>query len=688
MIFKGFAEGQKIAAKQTDIPFHPSLSHRERESGPVLWQRRGASGGPQAKLVSGRSFRLQNGRVTSPDLTRLSNNMRKPVPQPKTAPAMVRPHFPVWLMIAGFVGLMLLVYWPALRSSFVWDDDAYVTQNLLLRSTGGLGQIWSQLTATPQYYPLVHTSFWLEYHLWGLNPLGYHTVNVLLHTLASLLLWRVLVRLKVPGAWLAAGIFALHPVNVESVAWVTERKNVLSGVFYFAAALAYLHFAQETGGRRQETGAGSASTAAHPWMSRHYWLALFLFVCALLSKTVACSLPAALLLVLWWKKGRLVWQDWLPTIPFFGAGLTLGLVTSWLERTHVGAQGTEWAFGFPERCLIAGRAVWFYAAKVFWPANLTFIYPRWQINSAVWWQWLFPVAALAVVGLLWGLRRRIGRGPLVAVLFFGGTLFPALGFTNVYPMLFSFVADHFQYLAGVGLMVLAVAGLDKLQRPIPLAAVVLPLVLGVLTWKQAHIYADLETLWKDTLAKNPDCWLAHYNLGTYLDKKGQTDEMIRQFQEALRLKPDAESHYNLGTAFDKKAQTDEAVRQYQEAIRLQPDFAPAYNNLGYLWASRGENLDQARALIEKAVQLEPGNPGFLDSLGWVLFKLNRPREALDQLLKSAEIFGGSDSSLCDHLGDVYAALRQGDQAAAAWRQALALEPNREIQKKLDALGAP
>ena len=344
---------------------------------------------------------------------------------------------------------------PALRGGFNWDDDAYVTNNLTLRSVHGLSQIWGQLTATPQYYPLVFTSFWLEYHLWGLNPLGYHVVNVLLHALAAMLLWRVLVRLQLPGAWLAAGIFALHPVAVESVAWVTERKNVLSAVFYFAAALAYLRW-------RDDGTTTTGLRATSSWRSLVlYLLSLALFICALFSKTVTASLPAALLLVIWWKHGRIAGRDVWPLLPFFVAGAALGLVTSWLERTHVGANGPEWALSFFDRCLIAGRALWFYAGKLFWPANLTFIYPRWQIDPGIWWQWLFPAAAIALVMILWSLRGRIGRGPLVAVLFFAGTLLPALGFANVYPMRYSFVADHFQYLASVGLIVLAAAGLTK-----------------------------------------------------------------------------------------------------------------------------------------------------------------------------------------------------------------------------------
>ena len=237
---------------------------------------------------------------------------------------------PVWQ--GGLIVLLVfLAYLPALRGGFIWDDDAYVTHNPTLHGLGGLQHMWFKVGAVPQYYPMVHTTFWLEYHLWGLNPVGYHLINMLLHGAAAILLWQVLLRLQIQGAWLAAVIFALHPVEVESVSWITERKNVLSAVFYFAAALAYLRFValKEPGG---------------PNRLRWYWYlgALVLFTAALLSKTVTCTLPAALLLVCWWKKGRVQWGDIFPLLPFFALGVGLGLMTAWIEKYHVGAQGAAW----------------------------------------------------------------------------------------------------------------------------------------------------------------------------------------------------------------------------------------------------------------------------------------------------------------------------------------------------------
>ncbi len=510
---------------------------------------------------------------------------------------------PIWQ--GGLIVLLVfLAYLPALRGGFIWDDDDYVTQNPTLHDLGGLQRLWFKVGAVPQYYPVVHTTFWLEYHLWGLNPVGYHLINVLLHATAAILLWRVLLRLQIPGAWLAAVIFALHPVEVESVAWITERKNVLSAVFYFAAALACLRFValKEPGG---------------PNRLRWSWYlgALVLFMAALLSKTVTCSLPAALLLVCWWKKGRIQRGDVMPLLPFFVLGAGLGLMTAWIEKYHVGAQGAAWSLTLGERCLIAGRALWFYAGKLAWPVQLTFIYPRWTLETEAGWQWLFPIAAVGIMGGLWLARHRIGKGPLVAVLFFAGTLWPALGFVNVYPMRYSFVADHFQYLAGVGLIVLAAAGLNRAPRVIPATLVVL---LGALTWQQAGIYRDLETLWRDTLAKNPNCWLAHNNLGLLLRNQGCIEEAMEHYHQAIQINPNyAESLNNLGVALADKGWFDEAIENYRKAIRINPNYADALSNLGVALSAQGR-FDEAIENQRKAIQINPNSSGALNNLAWIL----------------------------------------------------------------------
>jgi tetratricopeptide (TPR) repeat protein len=565
----------------------------------------------------------------------------------------------------------LAVYWPALGAGFIWDDDVHVTGNHALRSLHGLKQIWFELGATQQYYPMVYTTFWLEYHLWGLNALGFHLINILLHISGALLLWRLLVRLEVPGAWLAATVFALHPVHVESVAWVTERKNVLSGVFYFAAALAYLRFEaiRDAKGRFENLVPGWRERAAHLFSDRSvrwYAAALILFVAALLSKTVTCSLPAALLLVRWWKQGRLSSRDVLQLVPFFAVGMGLGLLTAYIERHDLGAQGTDWAFTFFERLLIAGRVLWFYAAKLLYPAKLTFIYPRWGIDASQAWQWLFPAAAVAVILALWFLRRSWGRGPLVAVLFFCGTLFPALGFINVYPMRFSFVADHFQYLASVGLIALAAAGLERVLRT---GGFIWLLILGLLAWRQTHIYKGPATLWQDTLAKNSNCWMAHNNLGNILFENGHVEEAATYYRKAVQILPtyaDAQANlgnilfrqgrmdeaitcyqkatatnatisisanfnnanyrYSLGLALRQKGELDEALAQFQEAVAMRPAFAEAQFNLGELLLLKGK-VAEALSFYQRALELQPDNTVFQSGYGRAISQLEQLRAA-------------------------------------------------------------
>ena len=418
-----------------------------------------------------------------------------------------------------------------MHSGYIWDDDVYVYENRLLLSPGGLAQIWTEPTRSPQYYPLVFTAFWLEDRLWGLQASGYHAVNILLHAGTAILFWRVMRQLQIPGAWLAALLFAIHPVQVESVAWITERKNVLSGLFYFAALSSYCRY-------HEAYGHGSATRQT--WVE--YGLSLVWLLAALLSKTVTSSLPVVILLILWWKNGRVSWRDVIPLLPMFVMGLALGLVTVQMERQHVGAIGSEWELSVVERSLVAGRALWFYALKLAAPVNLIFIYPRWQIDAGVWWQYLYPAAFVAlVIGLFLG-RRRIGRGPLTAVLAFAVTVFPALGFFNVYPHRYSFVADHFQYLACAPLLLLFAAILmqlalkrsDRSYGPAAIGCLVV-LTLALLSREQTEMYRDAEKLYRVTMERNPNAGIAYTNLGVILLNRGDVTAARDLFQKRLEL---------------------------------------------------------------------------------------------------------------------------------------------------------
>ncbi len=617
--------------------------------------------------------------------------------------------------------LSLVVYIPALSAGFIWDDDVYVTENQSLRSAEGLKDLWFHPGVVPQYYPLVHTTFWIEYRLWGgssgeLSAAGFHVTNIFLHGLGAILLWCVLRRLGLGDsvAWLAAAVFAVHPVNVESVAWITERKNVLSLVFYLAALLAYLRF---------QPLDESTQPSKRSWP--FYALALAFFLCALLSKTVTCSLPAAILLLIWWKRGRLEWRDAVPLLPMFVMGLASGIGTAVMEKHVVGAKGADWEYSVIERCLIAGRAVWFYAGKLFWPTELAFIYPRWTISTAQLWQFAYPIAAILFVMALWMLRKQIGRGPLVAVLFFGGTLLPALGFVDVYPFRFSFVADHFQYHAAIGLIVLAVAAVATMIRRSGLAwmsAVFWPVLLGVLavlTWQQTFIYKDRETLWTDTIHKNPDSFIAHGNLGEVLLMRGKTDAAIAEYERALEIKPDLPEALNtLGVEYARRGDDERAIRHFRATLDADENFAVAHNGLGASLARQGK-FDEAIEHLYAAVQALPQLTDARMNLGLALSRTGKLDEAVKQfervleqtpndpkahyLLGSVQVAQGNDDGAIVHFGRVLELnprsieahfalgmllMRDGDNAKAVahLEEVLKLNPNHaDAERALESI---
>jgi tetratricopeptide (TPR) repeat protein len=593
-------------------------------------------------------------------------------------------------LIALFAGLLLVTlaaYHPAWHGGLLWDDDAHLTRPDL-RSLAGLWRIWFAVGATQQYYPVVHSVFWGLHRLWGDDPLGYHLLNIVLHTCSAWLVAVILRRLAVPGAVLAAVIFAVHPVQVESVAWMTELKNTLSGICYLGALLAYLHFDTARRGR---------------W----YGLALGLFGLALLSKTVTATLPAALLVVVWWQRGQVRWrEDVRPLVPFGVLGIGAGLLTAWVERTQIGAEGAAFHFTLVERGLIAGRVIVFYLGKLLWPANLIFIYPRWQVSAHVWWQYLYPVGVVGLLAACWGWRRR-SRAPLAALLFFIGTLGPALGFVNVYPFLYAFVADHFQYLASLGVIVLGAAGVMTLARRGPLrptvAEAVAILVLGapltVLTWSQSQQYANAETLYRTTLSRNPACWLAHNNLGWLtLSAAGDhpsgpvLEEAVAHFESALSLKPDfSEAHNNLGTAFLDLGRFDDARSEYIQALRLTPHDAGIHYNLGLALQKLGRP-EEAVAETRASLEVRPNHAGAHASLGNALQTLGRLDEAVAEYHEALRL-NPDDAEAHHNLGSALGKLGRLGEAVAQYEETLRLNPasakaDRNLGFALLRLGRP
>ncbi|QYM79673.1 tetratricopeptide repeat protein [Horticoccus luteus] len=517
---------------------------------------------------------------------------------------------------------VLLAYLPALHSGFIWDDDGHVTR-ADLQSFAGLFRIWFEVGATQQYYPLLHSAFWLEHLLWGAAPLGYHLANIALHATAACLFARVLLRLAVPGAWFAAVLFALHPVCVESVAWISEQKNTLSAIFYLLGVLAYLDFDHD---RRR---------------SSYAWAGLW-FVGALLTKTVTATLPAALLVVLWWKRGRLdLRRDVGPLLPWFLCGAAAGLFTAHVERTLIGAQGADFALSFTARLLLAGRNFWFYLGKLVWPADLIFIYPRWSIHVSAPELWFSLLAALALLAaLVWSSRRT--RAPLAAALLFGGTLFPALGFVNVYPFLFSYVADHFQYLASLGVFALLAAALWSITTRWPATArrtllAALPACLGVLTWRQCATYRDATTLYQTTIARNPDAWLAYQNLAVIYANEGRPADALPLVETVLRLHPDYPLAENsLGDDLARLGRFSEALPHLQRAVQLEPRYFQAFNNLGSVLLQLDRAADAVPA-FESALRLQPAFPEAENNLGQALTRLDRAAQAIPHFQRALHL---------------------------------------------------
>jgi tetratricopeptide (TPR) repeat protein len=585
--------------------------------------------------------------------------MTIPVPE-RAAPAGVR--LMIFVGVAAILAATFAAYSPAITSGFIWDDPDYVINNITIRDVEGLVRMWTDLHSLPQWYPLVHTTFWVEYQLWQLAPMGYHIDNIALHAISALLLWRLLRRLEVPGAFLAAAIFALHPVNVESVAWITERKNVLSGALIFASMLAYLRFAE------------------HPSERRFYVVSFLLFVAAILSKSVVATMPPVMMVILWWKRGTLKPRDVWPLLPMFLIGAAMGLFTAYLEATQVGADGTRIAelnFSVFDRFLIAGRAVWFYATKLLVPWPIIFIYPKWKLDASIWWQWLFPIGVAGVLAALIMLRGRIGRAPAAAAMIFCGALFPALGFLNVYPMRFSFVADHFQYHACAA-MIAGVAAI--LWRRAGRISFILLIPLFVMTFNRAHVYEDAETLWRDTIAQNPNSWMVPTNLANSLINIGQDNndprrvaEAIQLYARALELDPTIhETHLNYASALALQGKYQESLDEFDVTLQLHPDFAPAYFGIAQVLQKQGQ-IELAIEKYEWAIQLYPRYSMahyrlavLLQQTGALERSLNHYREAVSGLPGNARVR--------TDLGGALLAARQFDEAIHNLREAIQIDP--------------
>lgn len=463
---------------------------------------------------------------------------------------------------AVLISLVGLVYFQSLRGTFIWDDEDHVRANAALRDWGGLRQIWTQVGAAGQYHPLVDTSFWFEWHVWRDYPGRYRAINVGLHALSAVVLWLILRRLRLPGVFLAAGIWALHPLQVESVVWISQRKTVLGGLLYLLAMGAYLRF-EEARDLRTEVSNLKSKIA---W----YAIAFLLFITALLSNAVTATLPAILVIILWWQRGRLNGRAIWPTLPFFTVAVPMGALALWTERAVVGAAGPEWDIGVIERLGVAGRAVWSYVGQLIFPARLCINYDRWDPAD------LLP-GLLGAVAILVGLivlcrrRERIGRGPLAAVLLFVGTLVPVLGFANFASMRYAFVADHFQYLAGISAIVLIVGVLSRLGVGARIVLFAIMLLLSLRASEYTRIFENQQTVWAHTLKRNPASRAAHNQLGFLAREAGDFRAAEGHFRSGLKAWPandEAMVHLaNFAIAGHRNDEAEDLLRRSME-LRL------------------------------------------------------------------------------------------------------------------------
>ena len=591
------------------------------------------------------------------------------------------------------LGLLVVVcYLPAmLWGGFVWDDNIFIKVDPV-REASGLWQIWfapSAIEKEGHYWPLVYTTFWLEHKLWGFDPTGYHIVNVLLHLANTLLLWHLLRRLAVPGAWMVAAVFAVHPLHVESVAWVIERKDVLSGLFYFAAVLAYMRFVEQP---------------------RRGWYAesLVLYAAGMLSKSIVVTLPVALLIWHWWKQGRVTSTDLWRLVPFFAVGLVITVGDLSFYRSGGPA---SFDYSLADRMLIAARALWFYAGKLLWPSELAVIYPRWNIRVADPLAWGYLLAAVALAVALWHFRHQLGRGPLAGALFFAVTLSPVLGFVDHGYMQYAFVADRFQYLAGIGVMAVVIGAAARLsglwQKGVLGGAAVILVVLGMLTWRQASIYRDDKTFCRHIIALNPQALNAHRHLGMALYEQGRYEEALgpahiavnqrpnyskthitlgnvlsalgrfeqaeTHLRRAIALNPEAhKAHLSLGNVLYKQGRYAEALDAAQVAIEQDPEFSEAHSNLGAILSALGR-FEQAETHLRRAIALNPAGRDAHHNLGAALHKQGRYAEALE----AAQVAVEQDPEFSEahsNLGAILSALGRFEEAETHLRHAIALNP--------------
>jgi len=553
-------------------------------------------------------------------------------------------------IVVALLAATFVAYLPALSAGFVWDDNDWLTENPAVTGEQGWASIWSG-EARLQYYPMLFSAFRVQHALWGLQPAGYHAVNILLHALTATFLGFLLMRLELRGAWWIAFAFALHPLHVESVAWVTELKNVLSGAFVTASLLVFTRAIQ-----------------AQRFDRARYALALLLFVAAVLSKTAVATAVLVLPILCYRTRGRVLLKT---AAPFAAVGVVLGWMAVRLEQGLAAVVGTDFDLTWIERLLIGCRALFFYPYKVIVPHPLIFNYPRWDL--AGWEARIWPPLVLAAVVLTVVAWRRGHRGPVSALAVYVLMIAPALGLFNVYAFRYSFVADHFAYLASVGCLILVV---EFLARQLPgrqaqrlTIGTGLLLTLAVLTWNQTHAYHDRTTLWSHTIRHNPDSWLAHHSLALEGLNNNRHDIATRHFEEALRCKPDSiESLTGRAMLFMEQNRWDDAHADLDRALELAPSYPQARLQRGIARMRMG-HWEDALADLDPFLTANPGTIEALAARAESYIRLERFERGIADL-DAAISAGGPPGMIVDRgvarvaAGDLDGAVRDAEQAQA------------------------
>jgi len=582
------------------------------------------------------------------------------------------PRMRVFAGVTLIVAVVIIAYYPALRGEFIWDDHDLLTENNIIKGSNGLYRLWFTIESQ-DYWPMTYTTFWIEWRLWGINPIGYHITNLVLHTAASLLIWVILRKLSIPGAFLAGLIFAVHPVNVESVAWIAQRKNLMAMLFFLLSILWYLKAEMSAAG-------GPLLNRFYPSMAdRWYWLSLLAFLLGMLSKGSVAVLPVLLLGIVWWRRPLRKW-DLVRTAPFFLIAVVLTAVNVWFQ-TH----GTEIVIrsaGFTQRLLGAGAVVWFYLYKALLPLDLAFVYAQWQIQADRLLWWLPLLAAGTVTVVLWLYRKSWSRPFLFAWGFFCVALAPAMGFIDVGFMKYSLVADHYQHIALVGVIALVAAGWCVWHERARGTSYWVATVVGIaavgtltfLTWQQSGHYRDEITLYQATLQKNPNCWLAYNNLGALLEMTGRSQEAMEHFKQALRLKPDyADAHNNLGLLLDKAGRGREAIEQWEQAVQQNLDYFDAHYNLGLALAQTGR-AQEAIELFKQALRIRPDDVETHNNLGIALAKTGQVKEAIEQYNQALRLKPDYFKAHYN-LGNALAIIGRPQEAIEQYEQTLRLKPD-------------